>query len=723
MKRRTIGVVLALVAAAAVPLGLPHSASAAGFTSIVFSPLPIAQPGTLAASTTVDLCVQPRNAGALVPGATVYVNILAGEYTSPSNPGGTAVVGTTPLSATPAPFTVSATCTVGAVTFPDAVLVAYTSASSLPINGRDVISGADAPADNATTVSGGNCPAIVPCGTAAYVYSPVTTYVFSPSPIATTGTLTAGQVVNVTVTAEDSTGRAVSGAYLDLSLTSTGATGGSAVAFSEISMGNKTLTNIPQRIGSLSCSTASCGAGTVAITYKAANPLPASGADTITAQNHPTPTFTPVTDTYTYLGTTPPPVANPYTAITPFRVCDTRPTTQGITANQCDTGSTGAGLGPIGATPRVVTIQGFGSPAVPAGATAVVVNVTGIAPTTATFVTLYPDGSGNPGTSNLNVLAGHVVANLVEVGLSAGGKIDVFNAAGAINVAIDIEGFVSSGSTGLYNTLAAPVRICDTRAPGGGILSTQCNASGANPILASGSPLTFNVHTATDGIPASGVVAVVFNLTAIAPSKPTVLTAYPSDVSRPLASNVNINPGAVVPNRVIVPVSSTGTIGNVSIWNGAGSVNVAVDIGGWFQATSGKKFTPLAKPFRVCDTRFGNLGDGGETTGCAKAKVSGGSVLNIDVTGLDGIPQAGTAGAPFAIVANVTAVNATTGTFITVYPGPDTSAVPSTSDLNVGSLTVPNLVVVGVDQTDGTINLRNVLGKVDLIVDIYGYYS
>ena len=228
MKRRTIGVVLALVAAAAIPLGLPHSASAAGFTSLAFSPLPIAQPGSLAASTTVDLCVQPKNGTTHVNG-TVYLNILAGQFTSPSNPGGTAVVGTTPLTSTPAPFLTSATCTIAAGTFPDAVLVAYTSASSLPINGRDVISAADLPADNATLGTGGLCPASVPCDTATYVYSPVTNYVFSPNPIAVTGTLTAGQSVNVTVTADDSQGNPVPGAYLDLSLTNSGTTGPASV--------------------------------------------------------------------------------------------------------------------------------------------------------------------------------------------------------------------------------------------------------------------------------------------------------------------------------------------------------------------------------------------------------------------------------------------------------------------------------------------------------------
>ena len=38
----------------------------------------------------------------------------------------------------------------------------------------------------------------------------------------------------------------------------------------------------------------------------------------------------------------------PYTPITPFRVCDTRPAVGGVPSNQCNTGSTGAGKGPIG---------------------------------------------------------------------------------------------------------------------------------------------------------------------------------------------------------------------------------------------------------------------------------------------------------------------------------------------------------------------------------------
>jgi len=696
---------MALVAAAAIPLGLPRVASASGYTSIVFSPLPIAQPGTLAASTTVDLCVQPETGPKQHVAGTVYLSILSGLFTSPVHAGGTASVSGTALTSTPMPFNTSTTCTVAAGTFTDGVLVAYTSASSLPSNGRDVISAADSAADAATVGTGGICPASVPCSTGTYVYSPVTSYTLSPNPIATTSTLTAGQVVDITVTALDSTSHPVPGAYLDLSLTSTGTSGGSAEAFNEISTppAYKQLTNSPQRVGATNL-------GTVAVVYTAANPLPSSGMDTITAQNHPAETVE-TADTYTY-GTSTAPPSNPYTPVAPFRVCDTRPAVGGVPSNQCNTGSTGAGSGPIGSgQARVITIGTFGG--VPAtGVTAVVINVTAIAPTNATFLAIYPDGDSLPSTSSLNPLAHEVVANLVEVGMT-NGKIDVFNDVGTINVAIDIEGYVSATSNGLYTAASAPLRICDTRAPGGGIPTTRCNTTGPAP-LGPNTTLTFNVNGGGSPVPGTGVTAVVFNLTGIAPSQSTVLTAF-TGTPRPLASNLNINPHTAVPNRVIVPVTCTGGNCTVSIWNSVGTINIAVDIDGWFSA-SGHSFSALPTPVRVCNTQNGNS----SVQGCTKGAVAAGSahVLNLVVTNVDGIPSTAT-----AIVANVTAVNATTSTFATVFPGPAGAAVPGASDINVTSIyPVPNLVVVGVGS-DGSINLFNDVGSVNFIVDVVGYYS
>ena len=559
----------------------------------------------------------------------------------------------------------------------------------------------------------GQCTAATVCNTATYAFSPVADFVISSVPIAPTGSLGVNSSVTFTVTAVDNsspTPQPVPGAFFQLSLSTNGPPAGSATAVNSFS-GNlhQHVNNMPSRVGANS-------QGSVSVTYTTPGTLPSNGVvDTITAQDHPVAMFEEST-TYTYSGSSPPPTSGPYTAVTPFRVCDTRPAGGGIPSNQCNTGSTGAGKGPIteGAT-RVITVDNFG-PVPASGVLAVVVNVTAIAPTKGTFLSLFPDGTAHT-TSNLNPAAGSVIANLVEVGVSTAGKLDVFNALGTINVALDIEGYVKATSPGLYNPVS-PARICDTRASGNGVPLNQCNASGARPIVA-GHPLTFSVSASGSLVPGTGVSAVIFNLTAIAPTQRTFLTAYPSNVSPPTASNINLNAGTALPNRVIVPVSPTGT---VSILNSVGSVNVAVDIQGWFtdgssHGTSDASFTAVT-PARVCNTQVGNNND----AGCAKGLVGAGHVLNIDVTGIDGVPVYAS-GSPVAVVLNVTAVNATSATFVTVYPGPVSATRPGVSDLNVFSfLPVTNLVVAKVG-TDGTINLFNDLGNTNLIVDVLGYYS
>jgi DNA-binding beta-propeller fold protein YncE len=412
-----------------------------------------------------------------------------------------------------------------------------------------------------------------------------------------------------------------------------------------------------------------------------------------------------------------------YTAVTPFRICDTRPPGGGIVANQCDSG--GGTIGPLTQNaPRAVLVGGHvGVPT--SGVSAVVVNVTAIDPNVNTVLTLYPSLGSKPGTSNLNPSADTVVANLVEVAVGSDGKIDIVNGAGTVNVAIDIEGYVStpvSGTAGLYNP-TAPTRICDTRASGHGITSNQCDSSGQRLITPS-TPLTFNVSGSGSPVPPSGVSAVVFNLTAITPTADTVLTAYPGGGTRPTASNVNLVAGAVVPNRVIVPVPAGCTAPNctVTIWNGAGSVNVAVDIDGWYTDNSGIQTTGSlfsgVEPNRVCDTRYGNADD----FGCRKAEIGAGGTLEIRIAGVGGVPVMGGAAQPLAVVINVTAVVPSAPTYVTVFSS-DLAGPPSASDLNVPQgHTVTNLVVVAVGA-DGDIDLFNAAGNVNLIVDVLGYYS
>ena len=95
----------------------------------------------------------------------------------------------------------------------------------------------------------------------------------------------------------------------------------------------------------------------------------------------------------------------------------------------------------------------------PAGAAAVALNVTVTNPAAASFLTVWPSGSGRPLASNLNFSAGQTVANTVIVKLGTNGKISLFTPANA-DVVIDVLGWFPA--TGSFSGLV-PARLMDTR--------------------------------------------------------------------------------------------------------------------------------------------------------------------------------------------------------------------------------------------------------------------
>jgi hypothetical protein len=128
-------------------------------------------------------------------------------------------------------------------------------------------------------------------------------------------------------------------------------------------------------------------------------------------------------------------------SIPPARICDTRPTRNGSTAN-CQNQA----LGPKGS----LGIQVAGKSLVPnaGGANppiAVVANLTAVAGTATTYMTLFPADTTQPLSSDLNPRAGDVVANLafVEVATTgmASGYVTLYNAAGTINAILDVAGW------------------------------------------------------------------------------------------------------------------------------------------------------------------------------------------------------------------------------------------------------------------------------------------
>ena len=78
---------------------------------------------------------------------------------------------------------------------------------------------------------------------------------------------------------------------------------------------------------------------------------------------------------------------------------------------------------------------------VPPNATAVVLNVTAVGPNTGSNLTVYPSGQARPNASNLNFVAGQTVPNLVIVGIGTGGKIQIYNNNGYVDIIADVVGY------------------------------------------------------------------------------------------------------------------------------------------------------------------------------------------------------------------------------------------------------------------------------------------
>ena len=145
------------------------------------------------------------------------------------------------------------------------------------------------------------------------------------------------------------------------------------------------------------------------------------------------------------------PASSSFVAITPVRVLDTR----------SNLGLAGVFTSPISRdlllTGSIATADGV-QLVVPAGATAVSMNVTAVGATAAGFMSIRPaDATGAPTTSNLNLAADQVVPNAVTVKIPTSGadagKIeityDALGVAGPItHVLVDIVGYFQATASG-----------------------------------------------------------------------------------------------------------------------------------------------------------------------------------------------------------------------------------------------------------------------------------
>jgi hypothetical protein len=392
-----------------------------------------------------------------------------------------------------------------------------------------------------------------------------------------------------------------------------------------------------------------------------------------------------------------------FTTTSPCRVFDTR-TSIGLCTGAVPVPKTPAAAGSV----LRVKVAGVGG--VPSNATAVGLILTAVGATTATYVSAYPAGlTTRPSVSNLNVNNANATANLAIVPVGAGGYIDVYNSAGTVNLLGDISGYLAPVTGATYTTVS-PCRAFDTRT---GTASCAGSVPVPNAPVAAGNVLTVKV-AGVGGIP-SNATAVVVNLTAVGATTPTHVSAYPAGLTtRPSVSNLNVNNASATANLAIVPV---GTGGYIDLYNSAGRVNLLGDVSGYFTPGTGGANTTVI-PCRALETRTGTgVGLCAGAVPLPKAPVAGGSVLRVKVTGVGGVPPNAT-----AVVLNLTAVGATTPTYVSAYPAGLTTR-PSVSNLNVNNASpTANLAIVPVG-TGGYIDLYDSAGRVNLDGDISGYFA
>ncbi len=379
---------------------------------------------------------------------------------------------------------------------------------------------------------------------------------------------------------------------------------------------------------------------------------------------------------------TPPVASTPtFVPLTPVRIMNTR-------------GGAKVGNAAGTAAPYVLKVTGAGG--VPtSGVGAVSINVTATnteaSVTGEGFVTVYPCDKPRPDASNLNFVAGQTIPNSVIAPVSANGEV-CFYVYGTTHLLADVSGYFPTGAG--FNPLT-PARIMNTRAG-----AKVGNAAGT------AAPFVLKV-TGAGGVPATGVAAVVLNVTATNTEASVTgegfVTVYPCDKPRPDASNLNFAAGQTIPNAVIAPVSANGEV----CFYVYGTTHLLADVAGYI--VTGARFNSLT-PARIMNTRGG--AKVGNAAGTAAPFV-------LKVTGAGGVPATGVT----AVVLNVTATNteaSVTGEgFVTVYPCDKPR--PDASNLNfVAGQTIPNAVIAPV-SANGEVCFY-VYGTTHLLADVAGYF-
>jgi hypothetical protein len=268
-------------------------------------------------------------------------------------------------------------------------------------------------------------------------------------------------------------------------------------------------------------------------------------------------------------------------AVTGIPVANTSLFTPFGPQRQIDTRS---GVGTIALAPAVTSTMVANQPMcftlnLPAGATAVVGNVTVTGATNGWAVNLGPVASASPSTSTINFTGGQTVANSVTVALALNNVMCatfISTAGNTTDLVFDVTGFYALNGQDFF-TPVAPTRLVDTRQTSGTMLSG---------VLSANLPRIFQVASSTaptkvTTVVAQGAVAISGNLTFTNETSGWAGYVGPAPLVGPATSSINFSANQVISNGITVPLGA-GYLYPTYISSAGNTADMVLDVTGFF---------------------------------------------------------------------------------------------------------------------------------------------
>jgi SpoIID/LytB domain protein len=241
-----------------------------------------------------------------------------------------------------------------------------------------------------------------------------------------------------------------------------------------------------------------------------------------------------------------PSAAARYEPITTVRLFDSRPSARRLTAGETvRVGTVGGGRGATGSSAVAVTLHLLDA-------------------TASGFVTAWPCDAPRPLASSANVDRGRSVTNVAMVPVSAAGEVCLYSST-SLHLAVDLDGWFGAAGSTTFRPVT-PYRLIDTR-----------NGTGWSGASARNVDRRIQV-AGTGGLPATGVRAVVAQLTAVEPSAAGFVTVHPCLARVPQLSMLRFPARTNVAGLLDTSVSAAGQWCMTS----SAATHLVVDVSGWF---------------------------------------------------------------------------------------------------------------------------------------------